>query len=356
MGQQKLSIKHVLCIFLAVSLSVLGLLAVLTMGPKTLEEIRQIQVADFFVALGLAQLSLILDGMTLRLIAEAAGTDVGLAYSVKSILFYLFLSTITPTVTGGEPLLLYQLTRKKMSAGRATSVIFLRGAMILSLIAGATPAIVFFHGELIENALIKYLLHSIGVFLSLLLCSAGLLSLFPQKGEKMISAWGSWLDRFPAAARYGRRLEEMMINWLHDFHVSLKTVFLASKARLLSAFICCALSLLANFLIASAILHGLNCQVPVPQVLMVQFVLYFLLYFTPTPGGSGIAEGGGYALFAALVPIHFLGVFVILWRFFTVYLWAFIGGILVVKTLGFDMLERISAAEGEPSMRDSSQN
>ena len=109
------------------------------------------------------------------------------------------------------------------------------------------------------------------------------------------------------------------------------------------------LSLIANYLIASAILDGLHCWIPVRQVLMMQFVLYFLLYFTPTPGGSGVAEGGFYALFAPLVPRHMLGVYVILWRFFTVYAWAFLGGLLVVKTIGFDMLDRISTAQDKLS-------
>jgi len=344
MPTKKLSIRYVLCLFLAVSLTAIGLMVAFTMGPQTLEELRQVRLADLFLAFALAGLSLGLDGMTLRLLASAAGAEIGLFYSIKSILFYLFLSTITPTISGGEPLLLFQLTRKGMSTGTATTVIFLRGIMILSIIAVATPIIVFFHGELIGNIIFKGLFRTVALFLAVLLCTAAFVAFFPLQGGKMLTALAGWLERFPHMARHGRKAAKTIKSLLEDFRLTLGMIFSASKKRLLAAMFCCTFSLMANFLIAYAVLDGLHCRIPVQQVLMIQFVLYFLLYFTPTPGGSGIAEGGCYALFADFVPRHILGVYVILWRFFTVYMWAFVGGSLVVKSLGFSRLDRVAAA------------
>jgi len=70
--------------------------------------------------------------------------------------------------------------------------------------------------------------------------------------------------------------------------------------------------------------------------------LYFFLYFTPTPGGTGVAEGGGYLMFSSSIPTHVLGIFVILWRFFAIYVWVLIGGLLLTKTVGLDILDKIS--------------
>jgi len=344
MPTKKLSIRHVLYIFLAVSLTAVGLMVAFTMGPQTLEELRQIRLTDLLLAFALAGLSLGLDGMTLSLLASAAGAEIGLFYSIKSILFYLFLSTITPAISGGEPLLLFQLTRKGMSAGTATTVIFLRGIMILSIIAVATPIIVFFHGELIDNIIVKGLFRTVALSLAVLVCTVAFVAFFPLQGGKMLNALAGWLERFPHMARYGRKVAKTIKALLGDFRLTLGMIFSANKKWLLAAMLSCTLSLTANFLIAYAVLDGLHCHLQVQQVLMIQFVLYFLLYFSPTPGGSGIAEGGAFALFAAFVPRHILGMYVILWRFFTVYMWAFIGGSLVVNSLGFRMLDRITGA------------
>ena len=75
---------------------------------------------------------------------------------------------------------------------------------------------------------------------------------------------------------------------------------------------------------------------------MVQGVLNFMLYYIPTPGGSGISEGVGYTLFAPLVPSHILGVFLVIWKFLTNYVWTIVGGLIIVKSIGMKHLEDIT--------------
>jgi len=51
----------------------------------------------------------------------------------------------------------------------------------------------------------------------------------------------------------------------------------------------------------------------------------------PTPGASGIAEAAGMGLYSAVCPKHLLGVFVLLWRFFSPYIAMMIGAFLVLR-------------------------
>jgi uncharacterized protein (TIRG00374 family) len=48
-------------------------------------------------------------------------------------------------------------------------------------------------------------------------------------------------------------------------------------------------------------------------VLELQMALIFLIYFAPTPGGSGLAEGVSLSIMAAVVPIGFAPYYHLLW-------------------------------------------
>ena len=63
------------------------------------------------------------------------------------------------------------------------------------------------------------------------------------------------------------------------------------------------------------------------------YVYCFLIVFSPTPGASGLAEGGGYVLFEAEAPAEVVGSYVVLWRFVSCYLVMVIGSLLFVRFL-----------------------
>ena len=346
---KKLSVKKLILVFCVFVICVVGIMALLTAGPKTWEAIRHLRARYLLLALGLGVTSISLDSTVLMLLSSVAGTDISFFYSAETILFYMFLSSITPTVTGGEPIIIYQLTQKNMPFGKATSVMLVRGILIVSIIAIAAPIIVYFHGDLIQNIILKNLFRYIAIFLFLLVVFFTYASFNPIKGEEVIHRICLFIERYKFLAKYAEKLEHKLRVWIDDFSSTLKEFVKYKKKTLLAGSVLSATALSANYLIAYTILKGLNYHVPVLRVLMVQFVLYFLLYFTPTPGGTGVAEGGCYAMFAASIPNHLLGIFIILWRFFTVYLWVIIGGLLVTKTVGLDIIDKISNAGNKNS-------
>src|SRR5262249_55484197 len=79
---------------------------------------------------------------------------------------------------------------------------------------------------------------------------------------------------------------------------------------------------------------------PIVQVVLVQALLNFALYLSPTPGASGIAEAGSNALMSPWVSgVHELP-YLVLWRILALFLCMFVGGIYVFRYLGTDVLEK----------------
>ncbi|MEW5804593.1 MAG: flippase-like domain-containing protein [bacterium] len=342
MTTKKLSIKKLFFTFCIIIICIIGIIAFLTTGPKTWQAISQMKLKYMIFAFILGVLTISLDGMILKILSLAAGIKVTFSYCLKTILFYLFLSSITPTISGGEPLMIYMLTQKDVPLGKATSIILIRGLLILSIIALAAPVIVYFHGEIVQNILLKNLFRYIAILLFFVLFFLAYAFFNPIKSEEIIHKICSWIERCKILAGYSEKLEKRLKIWIDDFSNCLKEFFKYKKKILLGTVILTTISLGTSYLIAYTVLEGLNYHLPVLQVVMVQFILYFLLYFTPTPGGTGVAEGGCYLIFSCSVPNHLLGIFIILWRFFTIYIWVVLGGLLITKTIGLDILEKIS--------------
>jgi len=74
-------------------------------------------------------------------------------------------------------------------------------------------------------------------------------------------------------------------------------------------------------------------------VILVQALLNFALYLSPTPGASGIAEAGSTTLMSPWVSGAFALPYLILWRLLALFLCMFVGGIYVFRYLGTDVLE-----------------
>jgi hypothetical protein len=124
--------------------------------------------------------------------------------------------------------------------------------------------------------------------------------------------------------------------------MSIGLFFKVGKWKTLLSFLVTLISMGIYFLIAPTLLYGLGIQVPVMKAIILQLVLTYLLVFVPTPGASGVAELGGFSLFALICPKELLGVYVLLWRFFAFYISVIIGGFVLIRMVGFEKLRKIT--------------
>jgi uncharacterized protein (TIRG00374 family) len=70
------------------------------------------------------------------------------------------------------------------------------------------------------------------------------------------------------------------------------------------------------------------------NVYLAQFILFFIAYFGPTPGASGIAEFSTFWVLSSLdVKSEILGVYTVMWRLFTSFIAVAIGGIIVLRVI-----------------------
>ena len=90
----------------------------------------------------------------------------------------------------------------------------------------------------------------------------------------------------------------------------------------------------------------LDIQVNFFDVLLLQTLITFLLYFAPTPGGSGLAEILSVAVMSVYVPRELAPSYILLWRLILSYLTVAFGSVVFWRWLkGAEEREELSVVE-----------
>ncbi|MDB5288346.1 MAG: hypothetical protein JWR05_3295 [Mucilaginibacter sp.] len=100
---------------------------------------------------------------------------------------------------------------------------------------------------------------------------------------------------------------------------------------------------LNKYCLQYVILLGLGVNASLVQVISIQVLIQFMIYFAPSPGGSGFAEVGISVLFGKIVPTALLPIFTLLQRSFLLFFPALIGAYVVINLLRKDSMKTMPA-------------
>jgi len=147
----------------------------------------------------------------------------------------------------------------------------------------------------------------------------------------------------PEAARTGPAVDRMdaatarLVDLFYTYREDVRRFLRHGKACFAAV---CLLSV--TFLLARALMPYLCARFlgveggTLRQILEAQMALIFLVFFAPTPGGAGIAEGASLSIMAAIVPPGIAPHYNLLWRFSTAYLAALVGFLCLGRALARD--------------------
>jgi uncharacterized protein (TIRG00374 family) len=146
----------------------------------------------------------------------------------------------------------------------------------------------------------------------------------------------------PAPARMGR-LAAKLIDMTHTYQDGLRMFIRLGRGSFLWVCLLSLSFLLSRCLMAYLCLRFLGIQEStLGAVMEIQMALIFLIYFAPTPGGSGLAEGASLSLMATIVPVGFAPYYNLLWRSATLYLPASVGLFFLLRSMIQDARKVVS--------------
>ena len=310
-------------------ISVLGFVGLLLYGNNLslfLEAMLSLRWGWALLGVGLASLDWVGGGLRLWVITRHVYPKVTLQGSVVAGGLNTWGGFLTPTQTGGGPLMIYALKRYGVPLPEATisslmtfvaTVVFFAVAGPVALLLGAGHSLEQ-HG-ILGRAFTLYDLFrlSLGGFIAIGLLMIALFA-FPEVARRIGQRLVSWLER--RRPRLASRVNEMR-EGVDRSHECLVAFFRGKGWAALAAAVVLSSLAFANRLAAGyVVLRALDIQAHFVDVLLLQTLITFLLYFAPTPGGSGLAELLSAAVMSIYVPRVLTPSYILLWRVITCYL------------------------------------
>jgi uncharacterized protein (TIRG00374 family) len=254
--------------------------------------------------------------------------------SFKANVANMFMGAVTPFHGGAGPgqLYVYSRTGVKVLDAFIVSLINMGSTLLYMPIAGIF-AIFFMNNELDSGLISTLLRYGFSVFFVFLI--AFLVAFWKPLwvGMMLKKAARGFGKRFPSkkgkAEKWG----------LTSFHNMLKYQLICSKLLKQNpllfplSLLITTLLYLNKYCMQYVILLGLGVHTDLLQVISIQILIQFMIYFAPSPGGSGFAEAGIAVLFAKVVPASILSIFTLLQRSFLLFFPALIGAYVVISLL-----------------------
>lgn len=303
------------------------------------------KMLDFFFhewwgLIGLASLlvSWMADAGVIYLLTQKGSKEhFGFVKSFKTTIIGAFFGMITPSYSGGQTMQLVYMGKSGLSLGISTSVMVLRfvveqSALEIIALLGVIRAVHLMKGipAIISLAMLGFTI-STGMIVFLVVFSLS------RKVYNKIFGVFKW---FVALFKFSKKLRPKIDLFLDkvdsevEMYAESAKILNKDPILLISTFLLGILSNVASFftvysaVISTGVLK--NSFSSLLDIISVQSLATMIIYFSPTPGASGVAEGGFYLFFSPIVPREYLGTVTLEWRMLTYFIPLLIGFLLVL--------------------------
>ncbi len=281
------------------------------------------------IIIGLFSLLLIyfvLDGLRLYFILRSLEIKISYWHIFKIVFINLFISNITPFASGGGVAQVYFLNKKGVPLGNATAATTIRTVLASVFVFVSGPLILLtregiynqfsgvpFFGYLLAFFGLYLFIFYVAIFRNRLIKKTVFVTMRFLKKKKLLSK-----KKYNSTLKY-------LLKHIEIFGEKL-ALFLKGKTRyVVLSFLFTALFLLSEFTFAILLLEGMGYQFNYVTIILMQMVVIFFMYFAPTPGATGVAEGGFSLLFTRIVEKGDILPLIFSWRLFTKYIGIAIG-------------------------------
>lgn len=266
------------------------------------------------------------DALRLHFILKASGHNLTTGNLGKLTFINILFSNITPMASGGGFAQVWFLYRRGVSIGTATAATTIRTFIAMFLIFLPTPFLItglpYFRddgmmvgiGGILACVAIGYL----ACFIVMLFRLRWLLRLFDLAAKGFV-----WLHLTKPEKM--RRIKTKFLRESVRFSICLKILAQGNRRDVFLSVFFTFIFLLSLFSFPSVLFWGAGYHTNYFMTTGLLAVSTCIMYFAPSPGGAGFAEGVFGLFFASQLKASELVGIILLWRFLTIYLGMLVG-------------------------------
>ena len=301
-----------------------------TFDIRALDYLTMFEPCCILLALGSLAVGLTFDGLRLITLASITEERLTMRQIVNVVLSNYFLALFTPGASGGAIAQVMFMRKAGVPVAKSTVVVLVRTVMSIIFLILLVPVVLHSDPDIVGWMPSSVITAVSAAFVSLPIIVIYLLhTRYPEKIIFYCTRKLSYTTRRNCIIWYQQFKNAVMVMGKHPLMV-------------LRAFVESGLSLLFIYGTVPAFFTGLNIDFDLLQVMGRMVLLNLVLYFSPTPGGSGIAEAGFVVLFSNILPDGVEGIMAVLWRFAAEYLPFMLGAVVTIRAFGSDVLNMAS--------------
>lgn len=270
------------------------------------------------------------DGLRLHYTLKALRQDLPLVLIMRLVFVNIFFSNVTPLASGGGFAQIWFLQRKGVPLGTATAAATVRTLLAIIFIFSAAPLVLllfvpdhlFTPGRSLIATVLLFVLIYVAFFFILLFHARWLILPVKTSLDRMLR-WK--LVSEPRYQRWQYASKREMLRFSQGFRAYIK----GPLRDVALSVIFTLLFLTSLFSFPAVLLWGLDYDVEYLRTSGLTALTTFVMYFSPTPGASGIAEGVFGKLFAGVMDAGHVVLVTLAWRFLTIHI-GMIAGIYAI--------------------------
>lgn len=335
-------IRKGMIVFIAVTLVAFTAIFIYNDGAKSLSLWKQVDVRYLLLGLVFIAVDLYVGGLRNHIFVNEFVPGISQWVSIRANLANIFMGAVTPSQSGGGPAQWYIFYRNGLTIPDVIGTSFynwistllffpLSGALALHVLKDSVPEGFVLHLTRFGFATFSTLFAvvMVGLFAPRLLnvfiaFIAGMTRVFKSSWSKIINEKGQQgLDKL---AEYRTKYLGLMIR---------------KPQLMLQSFLLTVILYFNKYALAYIFILGFGLKVSFWPVIGVMAVIYLLLYFAPSPGGSGIAEVSLTLLLTPLIGSEAAATITLLHRSFLVFIPALLGSTVILDQLSRDGKEQI---------------
>ncbi|MFO7984099.1 MAG: lysylphosphatidylglycerol synthase transmembrane domain-containing protein [Desulfuromonadales bacterium] len=266
------------------------------------------------------------DGMRLYHTLKALGQRLPKRHLVRLVFINFLFSNITPMATGGGFAQIWYLRRYGIHLGTATAATTVRTLLAVALIFTPTPFLLALLPALRQSPLIGNAWAYLGLFACAYLGFFAVVVFRIRWILTLIDVLIGALHRYRLIGHQRlRRWKYRVRREILRFSYGVGDYLKGPKIDILLSVFHTGVFLTALFSFPAILLWGLGYRIDYLTIVGLLVVATFLMYFSPTPGASGIAEGVFGLFFSSMVGVGDLVLVIVAWRLLTIYAGMLIG-------------------------------
>ncbi|HET7427033.1 MAG TPA: lysylphosphatidylglycerol synthase transmembrane domain-containing protein [Gemmatimonadales bacterium] len=286
--------------------------------------IGRVHWAWLLVGLGLASLDWLGGGFRNWVVARHIHPNPSLKGMILAGGMGAWAGYITPLNSGAGPMTMYTMRRFGLPLPVAVTSTFMSFVSTVLFFAIAGPLALLFgagrslgqRGNVLGLSLYDLFQGSLTIIAGIGVLM-GIVIFFPRMVRDLIHRLAEWVGR--RSRRVADRIERLRagIDAAHESVIAFN-----SPRGWLALFLATLLSAPshANKLLAGYVaLRALGLHANFVDILLIQTLVMFLLYFAPTPGASGIGEVLSAAVMSSYVPRELTPIYILMWRLILTY-------------------------------------